>query len=52
MSERNYDEWPVWRLWLAWAGSVLWPGSTEWQDIAPVLERKTAFRRCEKKTRR
>lgn len=45
MSKKSYDDWPAWRLRLAFVISWLWPGNSEWQAIAPVLERKTAERR-------
>lgn len=46
---KKYDDWPVWRLWLAWSASFVCPGSTEYLIIESVIERKTAFRRCEKR---
>jgi len=45
MNETKYDEWPVWRLWLAWLWSWLMPGNNECQTIGAVIERKTAERR-------
>ncbi|MDG4595507.1 MAG: hypothetical protein P9F75_07405 [Candidatus Contendobacter sp.] len=48
MNAARYDEWPIWRLWVAFAASWLWPGSTRWQEIAPVLERKTALKRTQR----
>lgn len=41
----KYDDWPVWKLWLAWAWSVVRPGNDEWQTLNSVIERKTAFNR-------
>ncbi len=41
----KYDDWPVWKLWLAWAWSFVKPGNDEWQTIGSVIERKTAAKR-------
>lgn len=42
---KKYDNWPVWRLWLAWSASFVWPGSTEYLVIGSVIEQKTAVKK-------
>jgi len=45
MTDKKYENTPVWWLWVLWTGSFVLPGSQEYLTIGSVIEDKTAFKK-------